>query len=83
VLQLRTADHSSIAFSPALARTMKLFFATPGYGGVAKVSGKTPPARRSLAGGKKSPTLNSRPAPDARAMRNQRSDPRPSRRKST
>lgn len=83
VLQLRTADHSSIAFAPALARTMKLFFATPGYGGVAKVSRKVPATRHSLAGGKEPPTLNSRPAPDARAMRNQRCDPRPSRRKST
>jgi fermentation-respiration switch protein FrsA (DUF1100 family) len=83
VLQLRTADHSSIAFSPALARTMKLFFATPGYGGVAKVLRKTPPARSSRASGKKTLTSNPRPAPDARALRNQRSDPRPSRRKST
>jgi fermentation-respiration switch protein FrsA (DUF1100 family) len=83
VLQLRTADHSSIAFAPALARTMKLFFATPGYGGVAKVSRKSPTVRRPRANGKKPPTLSSRPASDARAMRNQRSDPRPSRRKST
>lgn len=83
VLQLRTADHSSIAFAPALARTMKRFFATPGLDGVAKVSEKTPSAQRSRAGLKQHPSANSRPSPDARAVRHQRSDPRSNRRKST
>jgi len=83
VLELRKADHSSIAFAPALARTMKLFFATPGSGHAVKVSSRTVARRPRARAAAKLPSVPTlRPAPEARALRNQRPDPRPSRRKS-
>jgi pimeloyl-ACP methyl ester carboxylesterase len=63
VLELRTADHSSIAFAPALARTMKLFFTTPGLGGVATASREVAATPRSRPGTK--PHSSSKPHPRA------------------
>jgi len=84
VLELRKADHSSIAFAPALARTMKLFFATPGFGAPVKVPRGAPPlVRRSRSHPVAKLQPRPRPEQEARALRNQRPDPRPSRRKST
>lgn len=81
VLELRTADHSSIAFAPALARTMKLFFATPGLGGVPTAARKIAATPRSRPGTK--PHSPSNPRVRAASTGHPHPATRSTRRKST